>query len=89
MAGLALEVEGLSKRFGAFEAVSDVTLSVDAGCVYGFIGPNGAGKTTTIRMALGLMTPSAGHARIFGRDVHRDFKVAIQAVGALVEGPAF
>ncbi len=88
-AGLALEVEGLTKRFGAFEAVADVNLSVEPGCVYGFLGPNGAGKTTTIRMALGLMSPSSGSARIFGHDVQREFKVAIRSVGALVEGPAF
>jgi energy-coupling factor transporter ATP-binding protein EcfA2 len=52
----------LTKRFGATVAVSELDLDVAAGQVYGFLGPNGAGKTTTIRMLLGLIAPTAGHA---------------------------
>ena len=84
-----LEAEGISKRFGRLQAVEDVSLRVEAGDVYGFLGPNGAGKTTAIRMMLGLIAPSSGRARIFGRDVQTDFKRAIVNVGAMVEGPAF
>jgi len=89
MTELALEAEKISKRFGDLHAVEDLSLAVNEGDIFGFIGPNGAGKTTSIRMMLGLIQPSAGTARIFGRDIHRDFKRAISAVGALVEGPAF
>ena len=84
-----VEARHLHKRFGARPAVEDLSLTVEEGLVYGFLGPNGAGKTTTIRMLLGLIAPNAGQVRIFGRDVHREFKRAIRHVGAMVEGPAF
>jgi ABC-2 type transport system ATP-binding protein len=61
-------VEGLTKRFGDFVAVADVSFSVERGEVYGWLGPNGAGKTTTIRMLLGLLRPSAGRMRVLGLD---------------------
>jgi ABC-2 type transport system ATP-binding protein len=61
----ALRMEGLSKRFGATEAVADLSLSVPPGEVFGFLGPNGAGKSTTIRMLLGLLRPTAGAAWVF------------------------
>jgi ABC-2 type transport system ATP-binding protein len=89
MSEAAIQAESLSKHFGEFAAVEDVSLEVGAGEIFGFLGPNGAGKTTTIRMLLGLISPSAGRARLFGRDVARDFKTAIRNVGAFVEGPAF
>ncbi|HVO41631.1 MAG TPA: ABC transporter ATP-binding protein [Aggregatilineales bacterium] len=61
-------VEGLTKRFGDFLAVDNVSFSVNAGEVFGWLGPNGAGKTTTIRMLLGLMQPTAGKASVLGLD---------------------
>jgi ABC-2 type transport system ATP-binding protein len=85
----AIEARGLSKRFRSLVAVERVDLDVAEGSIFGFIGPNGAGKTTTLRMLLGLIAPTSGSARIFGRDVERDFKRAIQPVGALIEGAAF
>jgi ABC-2 type transport system ATP-binding protein len=63
----ALELRGLTKRFGDFVAVEDLNLAVRRGDVYGFLGPNGSGKSTTIRMILGLVRPSSGEVRIFGR----------------------
>ena len=84
-----LVAEHLTKRFGARTAVDDLSLTVEEGKVYGFLGPNGAGKTTTIRMLLGLIAPTSGSVRIFGSDIRREFKQAIRAVGAMVEGPAF
>ncbi len=84
-----LVAEHLTKRFGERTAVDDVSFTVEEGKVYGFLGPNGAGKTTTIRMMLGLISPSAGRVQIFGADIKREFKRAIRAVGAMVEGPAF
>jgi len=86
---LAVDAEQLEKRFASFVAVEDVSLRVEAGQVFGFIGPNGAGKTTTLRMLLGLVAPTRGRVRLFGRDVASDFKAAISCVGALVEGAAF
>jgi ABC-2 type transport system ATP-binding protein len=66
-AAVVLEVEHLSKTFGDFQAVDNLSFSVSEGEFIGIIGPNGAGKTTTIYMLLGLITPSAGDVRIFGR----------------------
>ncbi|MBN1205556.1 MAG: ABC transporter ATP-binding protein [Myxococcaceae bacterium] len=68
----AIEVEHLSRRFGAFTAVDDVSFSVGAGEIFGYLGANGAGKSTTIRMLCGLLAPSEGHARVAGFDVARE-----------------
>ena len=60
MQDIAIRTESLTRDFGAVRAVSDLTLSVPRGIVFGFLGPNGAGKTTTIRLLLGLLDPTAG-----------------------------
>ncbi|MBU2573532.1 MAG: ABC transporter ATP-binding protein [Elusimicrobia bacterium] len=65
-AGPALEVKGLSIKFGGFTAVDDVSFSVNRGEIFGFLGANGAGKTTTIRMLAGLLAPASGSARVGG-----------------------
>ena len=67
-----IEVDHLSRTFGAFRAVDDVTFNVQRGEVFGFLGSNGAGKSTTIRMLCGLLKPSAGRATVDGLDVGRD-----------------
>ena len=67
----AVKVVNLTKRFGDFTAVDGVTFNVQGGVIFGFLGPNGAGKTTTIRMLLGLLRPTAGHAAVLGYDVVR------------------
>jgi len=67
-----LKVEGVRKRFGKFEALSDVSFNIQSGEVVGFIGPNGAGKSTTIRILLGIIKRDAGLAKIFGKDVWKD-----------------
>src|SRR6188472_3134052 len=67
-----IHVEHLSRTFGAFKAVDDVTFDVRKGEVFGFLGSNGAGKSTTIRMLCGLLTPTTGRATIDGIDVGRD-----------------
>ena len=64
----AVEVTGLTKRFGSFTAVEDVSFQVGAGEIFGFLGPNGAGKTTTMKMLTGLLEPTSGTARIAGLD---------------------
>jgi ABC-2 type transport system ATP-binding protein len=83
-----IEVRGLRKAYGDLVAVDDVDLSVEAGDVFGYLGPNGAGKTTTLRMMLGLITPSAGSVRLFGRDPHVSVK-ALEGVAGFVEAPSF
>ncbi len=71
MAQVMIECEGLTKRFGHFTAVDNVTFSVEQRSIFGFLGPNGSGKSTVIRMLCGLLEPSAGHGRIAGFDVAR------------------
>jgi ABC-2 type transport system ATP-binding protein len=66
---LAVEARGLTRRFGDFTAVDDISFDVAAGEVFGFLGPNGCGKTTTIRMLCGILPPTAGEARVLGFDV--------------------
>jgi ABC-2 type transport system ATP-binding protein len=68
----AIEVRGLTRRFGAFVAVDGVTFDVGRGEIFGFLGSNGAGKSTTIRMLCGLLRPSEGAASVDGIDVGRD-----------------
>lgn len=67
-----VNIQGLQKKFGKFQALSNVNFTVNAGEVVGFIGPNGAGKSTTIRILLGIIQRDAGNARIFGKDVWKD-----------------
>jgi ABC-2 type transport system ATP-binding protein len=77
----AIEVRGLTRRFGAFTAVDDVTFSVADGEVFGFLGANGAGKTTAIKMLIGLLAPSAGEARVAGFDVRREAEEIRRRIG--------
>ena len=81
-----IEIEGLTKRFGSFTAVDNLSFQVIRGEVLGFLGPNGAGKSTTMRMLAGFMTPTAGTARIQGHDVQTDSVAARRALGFLPEG---
>jgi ABC-2 type transport system ATP-binding protein len=84
----AIEVDRLTRRFGSFVAVDQVSFSVPAGSIFGFLGPNGAGKTTTLGMVLGLIPASSGTARIFGHDIHTNLPEALSRTGAMVEKPA-
>ncbi len=80
---------GLVKRYGDITAVDHVDLTVRAGDVYGYLGPNGAGKTTSLRMALGLIRPTAGTVELFGRDPLVVGARALQGVAGFVEAPRF
>jgi ABC-2 type transport system ATP-binding protein len=86
-ASLAIEASGLTKRFGNFIAVNDLSLNIRRGEIYGFLGLNGAGKTTTIRMLLGMIRPSAGTVSLFGAKVEPGQKGIWQRVGYMVETP--
>jgi len=83
-----LEVRGLAKRYGDLVAVGGVDLTVERGDVFGYLGPNGAGKTTSLRMMLGLIRPTAGHVRLFGRDPQLGVD-ALEGVAGFVEAPRF
>jgi ABC-2 type transport system ATP-binding protein len=84
-----VRARGLVKRYKDVLAVDRVDLNVRSGDVYGFLGPNGAGKTTTLRMALGLISPTAGTVELFGRDPLRDGARALEGVAGFVEAPRF
>jgi len=81
-----IEIDGLTKRFGSFTAVDNVSFTVNKGEVLGFLGPNGAGKSTTMRMLASFVTPTSGSARIQGHDVQTDSIAARRALGFLPEG---
>lgn len=76
-----VKVEGLTKRFGSFAAVDQVSFSVKRGEVFGFLGSNGSGKTTTVRMLCGILTPSAGTGNVLGFDLYRETENIRQAIG--------
>jgi ABC-2 type transport system ATP-binding protein len=89
MTEAVVEIIGLSKRFSAgVLAVDDLTFSVERGQVCGLLGPNGAGKTTCLRVALGLVRPTAGEVRIFGERI-RPGSDQLRRVGTLIESAAF
>ncbi len=77
----SIQVEHLSKQFGDFMAVDDVSFTVSPGEVYGWLGPNGAGKTTTIRMLLGLLLPTSGRAHVLGYNCSTQTKVMQSQIG--------
>ena len=81
----AIEVSGLTKRFGPVLAVDDLSFTADEGRVVGFLGPNGAGKTTTLRMLLGLVNPTAGRATVLGSNFV-ELSDPVHTVGAVLDG---
>jgi ABC-2 type transport system ATP-binding protein len=83
---IALNVRGLTRRFGGRAAVEDLDLTVNVGDVYGFLGPNGAGKTTAMRCIVGLIRRDAGQVDIFGEG---DSVAARRHLGAIIETPTF
>ena len=83
-----IEVRGLSKKFGGFTAVEDLSFSVEPGRITGFLGPNGAGKTTTLRMLLHLISPTSGTATIDGVP-YQQLSQPLQTVGAALEATNF
>jgi len=82
-----IEVNHLSKNFGNFEAVKDLSFTVEEGDVYGFLGQNGAGKSTTIRMLLTLIQPASGEIKIMGKSLSKNRNEILQQTGAVIERP--
>jgi ABC-2 type transport system ATP-binding protein len=83
----AIELDGVSKRYGAVTALDDLSLTVDEGEVFGFLGPNGAGKSTAINMLLDFVQPDAGEVRLLGDPIRREESAPIRdRVGVLPEG---
>lgn len=85
----AIKITNLSKYYGKNRGIVNLDLVVNKGEFFGFIGPNGAGKSTTIRTLLGLISPTAGSAQIFGMDVVKDKLAILQKVGYLPSEAAF
>jgi len=84
----ALTAHGLTKKFGEFLAVDDVSFALRQGEILGYLGPNGSGKTTTIRMLLGLLRPSGGYAELFGQEVVHGGDALRQHVGYMSQRAA-
>ncbi len=82
-----IEVEQLSKFYGSYQAIADLSFKVETGEILGFLGPNGAGKTTTMRILTGYLPASKGSAKIAGFDVHQDSMAVRQRIGYLPETP--
>lgn len=80
-------LQGVSKKIGSKTLVSELTLDIPAGQIFGFLGPNGAGKTTTIRMMVGLISISRGDILICGKSIKENFEEAVSHIGAIVENP--
>jgi ABC-2 type transport system ATP-binding protein len=82
-----LQVDRLTKRYGAFVGIEDVSFSVQAGEVLGLLGPNGSGKSTTVKILTGLLQPSCGHVLLDGRDVATDLTAFKAHLGYVPEEP--
>ncbi len=82
-----IEAYGLTRRFGTFTAVADLSLQVPNGAILALLGPNGAGKTTTVRMLAGLLAPTEGEARVAGYDIRRNPDAVRARVGLVTDAP--
>ena len=82
-----IEVKNLTKRYGAHEAVSDLSFTIDNGQIYGFLGPNGAGKTTKMNIMTGCLSATSGDVKINGYDIFEQPMEAKKQIGYLPEIP--
>ena len=89
MRDYVIETRGLTKRYGEQISVSNLSIHVRKGRIYGLLGRNGAGKTTTMRMLLGLTPPSSGEVTIFGSPLRGNEKKLLPRIGSLIEAPGF
>lgn len=84
---VVLSIKHVSKHLGKRKILSDITLDVHEGEIFGFLGPNGSGKTTTIKLILGLLRMESGEINICGYDNQKDFEQAMRCVGGIIENP--
>ncbi|WP_373865023.1 ABC transporter ATP-binding protein [Paenibacillus amylolyticus] len=84
-----VETHNLSKSYGGTNRVHQVNLSVETGQIFGFLGPNGAGKTTTLKMLLGLIKPTEGTVKVFGKDLNKHRPSILNQTGSLIESPSY
>ncbi|MBM3455502.1 MAG: ABC transporter ATP-binding protein [Bacteroidetes bacterium] len=84
-----IQVNAISKSFGSFEAVKEVSFHVNRGDVFGFLGPNGAGKSTTIRCLLSLIKPNSGEIKLFGETFSSNRSMILSKIGSIIEKPDF
>lgn len=77
----AIEVENLTKKFGNFTAVDNISFKIPKGSIFGFLGPNGSGKSTTIRMLCGVLHPTSGKGLVMGKDIIKDTETVRQNLG--------
>jgi len=77
----AIEVQNLTKKFGSFTAVDNISFQIPTGSIFGFLGPNGSGKSTTIRMLCGVLTPTSGKGYVMGLDIIKDTEAVRQNLG--------
>ena len=89
MNSYVIETRGLTKTYGEVNSVSNLSIHVKKGRIYGLLGRNGAGKTTTMRMLLGLTAPSSGEVKIWGRPLRGNEKKILPRIGSLIESPGF
>ena len=87
MSDYVIETRGLTKTYGEQNSVSNLSIHVRKGRIYGLLGRNGAGKTTTMRMLLGLTAPSSGDVKIFGKPLRGNEKNILPRIGSLIESP--
>jgi len=76
-----IKVENLTKKFGNYTAVNNISFSITKGTIFGFLGPNGSGKSTTIRMLCGVLTPTSGKVFVMGKDVTEETEAVKQSLG--------
>ncbi|MDD1671698.1 MAG: ATP-binding cassette domain-containing protein [Methanomicrobiales archaeon] len=84
----AIEVRGLTRRFGSLTAVDQISFTVEGGCIFGLLGPNGAGKTTTISMLTTLLAPTEGSATVAGHDILHEKDAVRRNIGVVFQEPA-
>lgn len=85
----AIITEGLSKSWGEVHALKDLNLEVPRNSIFGFLGPNGAGKTTTIKLLLGLIAPTKGNGKVYGKDILKDSIEVRKHIGYLAQEPSY
>lgn len=89
MGDYMIETHKLTKKYGKQTSVSDLSIHVRKGRIYGLLGRNGAGKTTTMKMLLGLTSPTSGEIKIFGKPIQGNEKKILPRIGSLIESPGF